>query len=202
VVAGVLAAGLEMEYRVTMSRRRRGLDPFGWAVAATGPVDRVQAVAGTAWESHPPRARGYWRHRGPYLVAALLVVLGAASWDAMKQMDSSSEADYQLSRAFQHWRDLEDWAGVAPERRAEPGPALRSDGHAVMPRIVDVRRGSTHVRVRLRCTSKVTCRALVRVHGTSDRLVASRLVRVPPGGRANVLVAADHARRVVLAPAG
>lgn len=202
LVAGVLAAGLQAEYMVTTNRRRRGLEPFGWAVAVVGPVDRVQSIAGAVWETHPPRASGYWRHRAPYLVAALLVILGAATWDAMKQMDASSEADYQLSRAFQHWRDLEDWAGVTPERRAEPGPALRADGRVVMPRVVAVRRGPKHVRVRLRCTSKVTCRALVRVHGASDRLVASQLVRVPSGERTSVLIAADHGRRVVLTAAG
>ena len=198
-VAGVIAAGLSVEYLITTARRRRGLTPFSWAVAATGPVERVQATAGHAWEAHPARPRGYWRRRRlPWLWAALLVVAGAGTWNLMRHLDATSETTYQLSRAFQHWRDLENWAGVPPDRRAAPGPALRADGHAPVPRLVSMRRRAKSVRVNLRCGSVLVCRGIVRVHARNDRLVASHLVRLAPGGHVKVTIAAVHVGRVVV----
>lgn len=202
VAAAAVALALEVEYYVTTARRRRGMAPYAWAIALADPVERVQGAAAAIWAAHAPRPRGHWRRtRMPWLLAILLVVTGAAAWELMTRLDPATETTYQLSRAFQEWRGLENWADVPEERRAAPGPALDADGHAPKPRLVHVDHRPGRIRVRLRCARIVTCRSEVRVLTSRGRIVTTELVRLAPAARTTLSLRARHGARVTLARA-
>lgn len=175
------AVGLAVlpQYLVANARQRRGGHAVGAPTADTTLVlsdlaDKVLDGAASLYESHQ-REPMAWR-RPPWKTCLLIVGLSAGAWIAMDQLPVDSEAKSELAGAYDNWRDLEDWADVSPDRRAEPG--LTSPPR---PAIVRVRRTGRRVGVRLRCREADRCRGRLVIRSASGGRLHRRPVTVSGG---------------------
>lgn len=200
LVAVLVAAALRVELTVTRARRRQGNPPFAWTVTAAEPIERFIDALRRLWEGHRPRERGHWKPRLPWILAGAIAVISMAVWVGMGQADERDGVAHQLSRGFQHWRDFEGWAGVPPERRAEPGPTLLDDGTPPVPRIVRVRRERDSVQVRLRCGNSKPCRGSLHVRGRRGTGGAKRPVLMASSSRTTVRIPMSRPGRVSIEP--
>lgn len=170
----VLGLVLLPEYAVTRSRRRRGQAPWPVAVAAGHVTDQVRASAVALYDRHPPPA-GRSR-RPPWSLLLCLALVPTLLWLVMHTLSVTTEAKYSLSDLFQHWRDVEAWADVPPDRRAARGAPTEP-----RPAIASAARHGDEVRVRLRCLRTRPCVATLVARGRSGDAVASKFVAVPAG---------------------
>lgn len=168
IIAALLAiiatlAGLLVlaEYAVTSGRRARGRGPLSPVVG----VSRVASGAGPAAASAVAklwrRPKGRWRVGRIAIVLGMVIVVTGVIPSLVLKGSPDSGTTLQIYSGFDHWSDLENWAGVDPSERVsllsiEPDPSLRGTKRFVL-LSCGASRSSSHYRIvgRLSRTSRV-----------------------------------------------
>ena len=169
------AVGLMLlpDYFLTRSRARVGKGP-GNAVLTTGEfAERILDAAAGLYERHQ-RIPIRWK-RIPWLPGLVVVIVFALPWIVMKKAPATSTVRWDLSSAFNHWRDFERWADVPPSRRAQPGITWP-------PRPVarHIRRRGHMIGITIICRRTERCIGKLFLWTAGGKLIRSRLVAAPP----------------------
>jgi hypothetical protein len=163
------------DYVITTARRRRGEAP-GAAILVAGQIAEHALDGAASLYAHHQREPISWK-RPPWKTSALIIVACAAAWFAMEQVPPTSETAHALSDLSDPWRDVEDWADVAPTRRVALSPARDPS----LPRIRNVERHDKRVGVRLHCFGTNPCEGQIVVRAASGRTLATRSVAIDAG---------------------
>lgn len=167
------------EYILTNARQRQGQAPAQPAVVVGGVAERVLDEAGGLYQRHL-REPMQWK-RVPWLPIAIVVAVASLPWAAMKLLPATSPVTQELSRGYDVWRDVEDWADVDPSHRAAPGVMWPP-----RPQELSTRRHGRTIGVTLRCHGGEDCKGrLILRNGAGVRL-DSRTVAVGPTRTATV----------------
>lgn len=167
------------EYLLTNARQRQAQPPAQAALAIGGVAERVLDEAGGLYQRHQ-REPMEWK-RVPWLPIGIVVVVITVPWAVMKLAPPTSPVTQELSQAYDVWRDVEAWADVDPNRRANPGVKWPP-----RPQQLSMRRRNRIIGVTLRCRNGEPCKGrLILRNGNGVRL-DSRPVAVGPSRTATV----------------
>jgi hypothetical protein len=181
-VDAVLGLVLLVEYRSTSARRRRGEPPLHALVTLSQASARLIDRAARLHDAHAEARRSVGRM--PWKVCLSLLVASVAAWVVMDRVPADSRVSYELSRAWERWRDVEAWADVPAGRRAERGPGLP----VPLPALTGTRRTGPTIRVGVACEANDPCSGRLIVRSGGGRLLLIRRVHVAPDGYEVLLV--------------
>jgi hypothetical protein len=171
-----VAVGLLLlpEYLLTTAREKQAQPPPQVALAIGGAAERVLDEAGSLYQRHL-RAPIRWK-RFPWLPFGIVVAVTTIPWVIMELTPPTSPVTQELAQAYDVWRDVEDWADVDPNRRAEPGVTWPP-----RPQTLGIRRHGRTVAVTLRCHNAEPCKGRLILRSGKGVRLDSRLVAVGPG---------------------
>lgn len=181
VVDATVGIFLLPDYLMTTSRQKQEQPPGEVTLAIGGVAERVLDGAGALYQRHQ-RERMQWK-RFPWLPVVIAVAVVTLPWAAMELLSPKSWARQELAQGYNVWRDVEDWAGVPPSRRAAPGVVWPP-----RPRVVDVRDRGRRVGVTVRCFEEETCRGRLVVRSGKGVRLHTREVAAQPGATATARI--------------
>jgi hypothetical protein len=176
VVIGLL---LLPEYLLTTSRQKQAQEPAQAAVAIGEVAERVLDEAGGLYQRHS-RDPIEWK-RFPWLPFGIVIAVATIPWVVMELAPPTSPVTQELSKAYDVWRDVEGWADVDPDRRAEPGVTWPP-----RPQVLGNRQHGRTVGVTLHCRTAQPCKGRLIIRNGKGVRLDSRLVAVGPGRTAAV----------------
>ena len=167
------------EYVMTTARERQQRQPGQMTLAVGGVAERVLDGAGSLHQRHV-RDPITWK-RPPWIPLLIVLVVLTVPWAAMELTSPKSVVKQELARAYEVWRDVENWAEVDPARRAAPGITWPP-----RPQATRIRRHGRTLGVTLRCRTQAPCHGRLILRNGKGQRLHSRLVMVKPGTRATV----------------
>lgn len=166
------------EYAITTARRRRGDGPGRLALLMAGPSEVVLNSAVSLYERHERKVEPS-RKRPPWKLCALVVIAVAIAWVMMNDLEAGEPAKRDFARAFERWRDVEDWADVHPRHRA-------AAGEMGVFKLGRLHRAGLTIRVRTRCPGEASCAGMVIARNTYGVEMASMPLAVDAGAAKTV----------------
>lgn len=182
LLVGVLVL---LEYALTTARQRRGESPGNATMVVSNVAERVLDGAGGLYERHTREAIK-WK-RPPWIVCGVVIAVCGVAWLVMDLTDNGSPVKQELSSVYDHWRDVEAWADVPADRRADPAIAW-----APLPEVMRIHHRGRMVGVTLACRTADRCRGHLILRTATGTRLRARLVDVRGRSVGTVHVRLSH----------
>lgn len=179
LIDAVVGIVLLPDYLVTTARQKQDQAPVQAFLMIGGAAERILDGAGALYQRHF-RDPIEWKPF-PWKPLVIVVAVVTIPWVIMELTSPKSAVRQELAQGYNVWRDVEDWAGVNPSRRAAPGVVWPP-----RPRVLSSRHHGRTVGVTVRCTADGRCKGRLVLRSGKGKRLHSREVSVRPEATATV----------------